>query len=91
MDFKKYLLLSLVLVFASSSIVNHKVIRVVNYEGIYTTVNTQIDVLNDSPEGSKEITSYMLALNSTIHDNLIHLDIKQDKKDNDKDSLKFFK
>lgn len=75
MDFKKYLIFACVLLIGHTAIVNHKVVRTVNYEGANTVYNTQIEILNDSPEGGSEIKSYQIALNSSIHQNLIHLQV----------------
>jgi hypothetical protein len=73
MDLRKYLIVFLVIVLASSAIVNHKVVRNVNFDSPNTFYSTQIEVLNDSPDGGAEIKSYQVALNASIHNNLIHL------------------
>lgn len=58
MDFRKYLVLALTLVLCSSSIVNHKVTRNVNYDGPNTIYSTQIEFINSEDGKATEVNSY---------------------------------
>lgn len=78
MEIQKYLFLALVLSISLGSIVNHKVIRSVNFDGPNSVYLTSIEILNDGPEGSAEVKSYQIALNASIHQNLVNFQVTQE-------------
>jgi hypothetical protein len=54
----KYLMVCLALALVQGALVNHKIVRNVNFDSPNTESVTHIEILNDSPDGSAEINSY---------------------------------